>query len=63
MSLTNEQRAHDLAIAVAKDILKNPSYLQSEETKNFYAIYLTAYKQCLTNINADFPETETPPKS
>lgn len=61
--LSNEQRAHDLAIVATENILRNPSYLQSDKTKDFYKIYLTAYKEYLIIINSDFPETETSPKS
>jgi hypothetical protein len=60
--ISNQQRAHDLAIAATENILRNPSYLQSNKTKDFYKIYLTAYKEYLDSINSDFPETEISPK-
>lgn len=55
MSLTNEQRAHDLAIAAATILLRNDDYISNQNNElEFYKIYLQAYKNYLDQIKSDF---------
>ncbi len=55
MTLSNEQRAHDLALAAAQDIIKNPDYYSNPENDlDFYNIYLKAYLGYLKQIISDF---------
>lgn len=61
----NEKRAHDLAIAympflMQRDI-RDISYAAAEENAEvgvgFYELYLYAYKEFLTDLQGDFPDT------
>jgi len=60
MSLSNEQRAHDLTIATVQILSSNPNFLKSinseESAVNFdvYKIYLAIYNETLQSINRDF---------
>lgn len=60
-TLTNEQRAHDLAIASLPFTQQDPSvmnlYTTEDGNQNFdvYTIYLNLYKMALESFNRDFP--------
>lgn len=47
--LTNEQRAHDLAIATL-------SIMSKKESVDVYLDYLELYKTLLSKLSADFPQ-------
>ena len=58
--LSNEQRAHDLAIAILQDVKQGriSEKLQSNATEipiDFYAEYKNAYNIALALFNRDFP--------
>lgn len=60
-TLTNEQRAHDLAIASLPFTQQDPSvmdlYTTEDGNQHFdvYTIYLSLYKMALESFNRDFP--------
>lgn len=47
--LTNEQRAHDLAIATL-------SIMSKKESVDVYLDYLELYKTLLSKLSAEFPQ-------
>ena len=51
--MTNEQRAHDLALLYAQTIVKL-DVESGNQVINFYAEYLKIYKQLLEQISNDF---------
>lgn len=62
--LTNEQRAHDLAIATLPLTLKDPNLLESLQTEkgdvqfDVYTIYKGLYAASLESFNNDFPNNQ-----
>lgn len=63
--MTNEQRAHDLAILATNVLVQNPrisesNYIHDENgTKiiDIYEIYTDSYNKLLNSFNRDFPNT------
>lgn len=61
MSLTNKQRAHDLAIAslpFIKDAHKAKSVIDESHDYKFdlYKEYINSYNKVLDSLNRDFPD-------
>lgn len=64
MSLTNEQRAHDLALlAVEADVnrklfsqMNGANYTEDEKDLDIYGLYYQFFHSSLDAFNLDFPE-------
>lgn len=61
MNLTNEQRAHDLAIAILPFINESLEIEAAQYNEGFsfepYTEYLKAYNSILSDLNRDLPPT------
>lgn len=61
MTLSNERRAHDLAIAAIQTLSSNLASVKLPENEDgnksfdIYAIYLDVYNSSLAKFNEDFP--------
>ena len=50
--ISNEQRAHDIAILSIHSLMRNPP---KSERFDIYALYLNAYEIAIEAVNRDFP--------